>query len=268
MYSLGIDIGSSSVKVSLLDIQSGKCVATATNPKTEAPITALRKGWAEQSPDMWWIQILGGIADITAAGYSMYEVGCIGITYQMHGLVAVGADGKPVRDSIIWCDSRSVELGREAFEAIGPDKCLDRLLGSPGNFTASKLAWVKRNEPEVFSRIKYFMLPGDYIAYKLSGKIATTETGLSEQTLWDFKKGCRADFVADYYGFSPDLIPSTVPSIGVQAVTNADTQALLGIPEGTPISYRAGDQPNNAFSLNVLRPGEIAASLRQILIQG
>ena len=260
MYSLGIDIGSSSVKVSLLDIQSGKCVATATNPKTEAPITALRKGWAEQSPDMWWIQILNGIAEITAAGYSMYEVGCIGITYQMHGLVAVGADGKPVRDSIIWCDSRSVELGREAFEAIGPDKCLDRLLGSPGNFTASKLAWVKRNEPEVFSRIKYFMLPGDYIAYKLSGKIATTETGLSEQTLWDFKKGCRADFVADYYGFSPDLIPSTVPSIGVQAVTNADTQALLGIPEGTPISYRAGDQPNNAFSLNVLRPGEIAAT--------
>lgn len=260
MYSLGIDIGSSSVKVSLLDIQSGKCVATATNPKTEAPITALRKGWAEQSPDMWWIQILGGIAEITAAGYSMYEVGCIGITYQMHGLVAVGADGKPVRDSIIWCDSRSVELGREAFEAIGPDKCLDRLLGSPGNFTASKLAWVKRHEPKVFSRIKYFMLPGDYIAYKLSGKIATTETGLSEQTLWDFKKGCRADFVADYYGFSPDLIPSTVPSIGVQAVTNADTQALLGIPEGTPISYRAGDQPNNAFSLNVLRPGEIAAT--------
>lgn len=260
MYSLGIDIGSSSVKVSLLDIQSGKCVATATNPKTEAPITALRKGWAEQSPDMWWIQILGGIAEITAAGYSMYEVGCIGITYQMHGLVAVGADGKPVRDSIIWCDSRSVELGREAFEAIGPDKCLDRLLGSPGNFTASKLAWVKRHEPKVFARIKYFMLPGDYIAYKLSGKIATTETGLSEQTLWDFKKGCRADFVADYYGFSPDLIPSTVPSIGVQAVTNADTQALLGIPEGTPISYRAGDQPNNAFSLNVLRPGEIAAT--------
>ena len=260
MYSLGIDIGSSSVKVSLLDIQSGKCVATATNPKTEAPITALRKGWAEQSPDMWWIQILNGIAEITAAGYSMYEVGCIGITYQMHGLVAVGADGKPVRDSIIWCDSRAVELGREAFEAIGPEKCLDSLLGSPGNFTASKLAWVKRHEPEVFARIKYFMLPGDYIAYKLSGKIATTETGLSEQTLWDFKDGCRADFVADYYGFSPNLIPSTVPSIGVQAMTNADTQALLGIPEGMPISYRAGDQPNNAFSLNVLRPGEIAAT--------
>ena len=260
MYSLGIDIGSSSVKVSLLDIQSGKCVAAATNPKTEAPITAVRKGWAEQSPDMWWIQILNGVAEIAAAGYSMYEVGCIGITYQMHGLVAVGADGKPVRDAIIWCDSRAVDTGAKAFDSIGREKCLEHLLGSPGNFTASKLAWVKENEPAIFSKIVRFMLPGDYIAYKLSGKVATTETGLSEQTLWDFKDGRRADFVADYFGFSPNLIPSTVPSIGVQAVTNADTQALLGIPEGTPISYRAGDQPNNAFSLNVLRPGEIAAT--------
>ena len=260
MYSLGIDIGSSSVKVSLLDIQSGKCIATATNPKTEAPITAVRKGWAEQSPDMWWIQILNGIAEIAASGHSMSEVDCIGITYQMHGLVAVDAKGKPVRDSIIWCDSRAVDLGREAFEAIGPQKCLDHLLGSPGNFTASKLAWVKRNEPEVFARIKHFMLPGDYIAYKLSGKIATTETGLSEQILWDFKEGRRADFVADYYGIPVELIPETVPSIGIQAYTNAATQSLLGIPEGTPIAYRAGDQPNNAFSLDVLRPGEIAAT--------
>ncbi|MBO4469081.1 MAG: carbohydrate kinase [Bacteroidales bacterium] len=260
MYSLGIDIGSSSVKVSLLDIQSGKCVASATNPKTEAPITAVRKGWAEQSPEMWWIFIQQGIAEIAAKGFSMYEVGCIGITYQMHGLVAVDAKGKPVRDAIIWCDSRAVELGSKAFAEIGPEKCLEHLLGSPGNFTASKLAWVKENEPSKFSKIARFMLPGDYIAYKLSGQFATTETGLSEQTLWDFKEGCRADFVADYYGFPTALIPETVPSIGVQAVTNADTQALLGIPEGTPISYRAGDQPNNAFSLNVLRPGEIAAT--------
>lgn len=260
MYSLGIDIGSSSVKVSLLDIQSGKCVAAATNPKKEAPITAVRKGWAEQSPDMWWIFIQQGIAEIAALGYSMFDVKCIGITYQMHGLVAVGADGRPVRDSIIWCDSRAVSIGRKALKEIGREKCLEHLLGSPGNFTASKLAWVKEHEPETFAKIKRFMLPGDYIAYKLSGSFATTETGLSEQTLWDFKEGRRADFVADYYGFSTDLIPETVPSIGIQAYTNADIQALLGIPEGTPISYRAGDQPNNAFSLNVLRPGEIAAT--------
>lgn len=260
MYSLGIDIGSSSVKVSLLDIQSGKCVASATNPKSEAPIKALRKGWAEQSPDMWWILILNGIAEITAAGYQMAEVGCIGITYQMHGLVAVDSKGKPVRDSIIWCDSRAVETGAGALEGIGHDKCMEHLLNSPGNFTASKLAWVKAHEPEVFSRISKFMLPGDYIAYKLSGKISTTETGLSEQILWDFHEGHRADFVADYYGIPLESIPETVPSIGVQAYTNAATQDLLGIPEGTPISYRAGDQPNNAFSLSVLQPGEIAAT--------
>ena len=260
MYSLGIDIGSSSVKVSLLDIASGKCVASATNPKSEAPITALRKGWAEQSPDMWWIFIQRGIAEITAAGFQMAEVGCIGITYQMHGLVAVDASGKPVRDSIIWCDSRAVETGAKAFEGIGKDRCLEHLLGSPGNFTASKLAWVKENEPEVFAHIRMFMLPGDYIAYKLSGVISTTETGLSEQMLWDFREGRRADFVADYYGIPHEMIPETVPSIGIQAHTSAAIQDLLGIPEGTPISYRAGDQPNNAFSLGVLQPGEIAAT--------
>lgn len=260
MYSLGIDIGSSSVKVSLLDIASGKCLASATNPSSEAPITALQKGWAEQSPDMWWIFILNGIAEISAAGFSMSEVSCIGITYQMHGLVAVGADGAPLRDSIIWCDSRAVGIGERAFREIGPDKCLGHLLNSPGNFTASKLAWVEQNEPALFAKIRKFMLPGDYIVYKLSGEIATTETGLSEQILWDFKEGRRADFVADYYGFSPDLIPDTVPSIGVQAYTSEAIQSLLGIPKGTPISYRAGDQPNNAFSLDVLNPGEIAAT--------
>jgi len=259
MYSLGIDIGSSSVKVSLLEIGTGICIDSSTNPKVEAPIKALQKGWAEQDPEMWWIYIIDGIRDISAR-HAMSEVSCIGITYQMHGLVAVDKDVKPVRDSIIWCDSRAVGIGAKALSAIGYDKCMSHLLNSPGNFTASKLAWVKENEPEIYARIWKFMLPGDYIAYKLTGEVSTTETGLSEQILWDFKEGRRADFVAGYYGIETDKIPSIVPSIGLQARTNAQTEALLGIPEGTPLCYRAGDQPNNAFSLNVLNPGEIAAT--------
>lgn len=259
MYSLGIDIGSSSVKVSLLDIETGVCVDSSTNPKSEAPIKAVRNGWAEQSPEMWWDFICTGVKDI-ATRHQISKVASIGITYQMHGLVAVDSDVKPVRDSIIWCDSRAVEIGAEALEGIGYDKCMSQLLNSPGNFTASKLAWVKRNEPEIYAKIWKFMLPGDYAAYKLSGKVSTTETGLSEQILWDFKNGCRADFVADYYGIDPELIPEIVPSIGFQAATDKKTEDLLGIPEGTPICYRAGDQPNNAFSLNVLNPGEIAAT--------
>ncbi len=259
MKSLGIDIGSSSVKVSLMDIETGECVASSTNPSTEMTIEALRDGWAEQDPKMWWKYVCEGIRKVTQV-HPASEISCIGITYQMHGLVTLDKDFSPVRKSIIWCDSRAVGIGEEALNAIGREKCLSRLLNSPGNFTASKLAWVRRNEAEQFARTEKFCLPGDYIAYMLSGELATTETGLSEQILWDFREEKRADFVADYYGIDTSMIPETVPMIGIQARTNAGTEKLLGIREGTPISYRAGDQPNNAFSLNVLDAGEIAAT--------
>ena len=259
MYSLGIDVGSSSVKVALLDIESGKCVCSSTNPKVEAPIIAERKGWAEQDPQSWWEYLCEGVRDM-AREHDMSQVAAIGISYQMHGLVALDKDCKPVRNSIIWCDSRAVEVGAAALEGIGYDKCMSGLLNSPGNFTASKLAWVKKNEPQVYERIWKFMLPGDYIAYLLTGEVTTTATGLSKGILWDFKKNSRADFVAEYYGIEKDKFSEIVPAVGVQARTSRQVEELLGIPEGTPVSYRAGDQPNNAFSLNVLRPGEIAAT--------
>ncbi len=260
MKSLGIDIGSSSVKVSLLDIASGTCTASSTNPSQEMPIDAPEAGWAEQDPEMWWRYVCEGIRRIAAEGHPMSEVRSIGITYQMHGLVCLDAAGHPLRKSIIWCDSRAVALGAEALEALGRDLCLAHTLNSPGNFTASKLAWVARNEPELFARVDKFMLPGDYIAYRLSGRIATSVSGLSEQILWDFAEERRADFVADHYGIPHAMIPEAGVSIGTLARTDAATERLLGIPEATPISYRAGDQPNNAFSLNVMEAGEIAAT--------
>lgn len=257
--SLGIDIGSSSVKVSLLDIASGECVASSTNPSQEMPIEALQSGWAEQDPDMWWKYVVEGIKKISEQ-YSMSDVASIGITYQMHGLVALDKENRPVRKSIIWCDSRAVEIGAEALESIGREFCLEHTLNSPGNFTASKLAWVKRNEPELFERVATFVLPGDYIAYRMSGELSTSVSGLSEQILWDFKEDKRADFVADYYGIPQQIIPRAGVSIGVESKSDKATEELLGIPEGTPIAYRAGDQPNNAFSLNVMEAGEVAAT--------
>lgn len=259
MKSLGIDIGSSSIKVSLLDIESGKCLTSSTNPSSEMPIKAERSGWAEQDPEMWWKYVCDGIMSI-GKQHDLGDVKCIGITYQMHGLVCLDKSGKPVRSSIIWCDSRAVDTGRRAMEGIGREKCLSHLLNSPGNFTASKLGWVKTHEPEIFAATHKFCLPGDYIAYRLSGDLHTTQTGLSEQILWDFKESGRADFVASWYGIPTSMIPDTVPSAGIQAFTCKETESLLGIKKGTPISYRAGDQPNNAFSLNVLDPGEIAAT--------
>ncbi len=259
MKTLGIDIGSSSVKVALMEVNSGECIASATLPAVEMPIESVQTGWAEQDPAMWWDYVCKGIAQL-AQRYAMDEVAAIGITYQMHGLVCLDKEGRLLRKSIIWCDSRAVSIGARAFDAIGHERCLSQTLNAPGNFTASKLAWVKENEPETFSRIHKFMLPGDYIAYLLSGEISTTSGGLSEQILWDFKNNETAGFIAAHYGIPENYIPGYHPSLGIQAHTNEATEKLLGIKKGTPITYRAGDQPNNAFSLNVMDPGDVAAT--------
>ena len=260
-YFLGLDIGSSSVKASLVDTESGKCAATTFYPEHEAPIIAVKSGWAEQDPMMWWENCILCIKKVKEiANASAEDIQAIGISYQMHGLVCVDKDLNALRPAIIWCDSRAVPYGEKAFNGIGADKCLSHLLNSPGNFTAAKLAWVKENEPKVYSKIYKFMLPGDYIAMKLSGIVNTTASGLSEGILWDFKERKTADFLLDFYGIDKSLVADIVPTFSVQSEVSAKAAAETGLKEGTPISYRAGDQPNNALSLNVFNPGEIAST--------
>lgn len=260
-FLLGFDVGSSSVKASLVNVETGECAASAFYPEHEAPIKAVRAGWAEQDPQMWWSYAKSALAKVMAVtGAKGEDVKAIGISYQMHGLVCVDKEQQVLRDAIIWCDSRAVPYGTRAFKTLGAERCLGHLLNSPGNFTASKLAWVKENEPEVFERIHKVMLPGDYIAMRLSGEINTTIGGLSEGMFWDFKEKCVADFLMDYYGFSGDLIADIVPTFSIQCRVSKTVAAELGLQEGTPISYRAGDQPNNALSLNVFNPGEIAST--------
>jgi len=260
-YLLGFDVGSSSVKASLVDIDNGQCAATAFFPEHEAPIKAVKAGWAEQDPQMWWdnakLALRKIMADADAKGE---QIKAIGISYQMHGLVCVDKNQQVLRDAIIWCDSRAVPYGERAMQDLTPGLCLRNLLNSPGNFTAAKLAWVKENEPELFNRIYKVMLPGDYIAMRLSGEINTTISGLSEGMFWDFKEKKVADFLLRYYGFSEDIIAPIVPTFSVQSTVSRAAAEELGLKEGTPISYRAGDQPNNALSLNVFNPGEIAST--------
>jgi len=261
MYLLGYDIGSSSVKASLVDAQSGACVASAFFPKSEAPIKAVRPGWAEQDPEAWWSYLKAVTTEVLGqSGADKADIKAIGISYQMHGLVCVDKNLKPLRDAIIWCDSRAVPYGQKAFAELGNEQCLSHLLNSPGNFTASKLAWVRENEPELFSKIYKVMLPGDYIACRLSGTPATTVSGLSEGMMWDFKEGRPAQFLLDYYGIPSDLLSDLVPTFGVQGEVSASAATELGLAAGTPITYRAGDQPNNALSLNVFEPGEAATT--------
>ena len=261
MYILGFDIGSSSVKVSLINGENGNCVASSFHPKQEMKITAHKAGWAEQEPELWWNNLKLALADVlTESKVDPQNILSIGISYQMHGLVMVDKSQQVLRPSIIWCDSRAAGYGEKAFSEIGAERCLTNLLNSPGNFTASKLKWVKENEPELFNKVYKIMLPGDYIAMKLSGEIQTTVSGLSEGIMWDFKENTLADILFKNYGFSTEIIPAIIPTFSVQSQISASVAKELGLSAKTTISYRAGDQPNNALSLNVLNPGEIATT--------
>ena len=261
MYLIGYDIGSSYIKAAMVAIDSGATLKVVQYPTTEMDILAIETGWAEQEPEIWWENVcLATKHLLDSTGVDPKEVKGIGIAYQMHGLVVVDKMQKVLRPSIIWCDSRAVEIGAQAFQEIGPQQCLHHLLNSPGNFTASKLKWVKDNEPEIYAQVDKMMLPGDYIAMKLTGEIYTTPSGLSEGILWDFRHHAPSADLLNYYGIDPSFIPAIIPTCSLQGAITATAAAATGLLEGTPISYRAGDQPNNALALNVLAPGEIAAT--------
>lgn len=261
MYLLGYDIGSSSVKVSLVNVDSGETVASDFYPKKEMEIIALKPGWAEQDPSVWWANLkMAHQSVMSQSKVRAEDIKAIGITWQMHGLVLVDKEQNVLRPSIIWCDSRAIPYGEKAMNAIGKERCLSHLLNSPGNFTASKLAWVKENEPSVYEKIDKLMLPGDYIAMKLSGEVVTTIEGLSEGIFWDFKTQTISEDILQYFDIPKSFIPEQKPIFGLQGAVSATAAKELGLKQGTPITYRAGDQPNNALSLNVFNPGEIAST--------
>ena len=266
MYLLGIDIGTSFIKVSLVEASTQQCIVTVSYPDTENAIISHQNGWAEQSPLMWWEQVQAGIvklhqaAKLARPSYNANDIAAIGIAYQMHGLVLVDKNKKALRDSIIWCDSRAVSYGEKAFDTIGHEKCLSHLLNSPGNFTAAKLAWVKENEPAVYSQIHTIMLPGDFIAMQLTGEVTTSIAALSEGIFWDFKNSSISKEVLDYFGFDASIFPAVQEVFSNHGELSSTVATALGLKAGIPITYKAGDQPNNALSLNVVQPGEVAAT--------
>jgi xylulokinase len=261
MLLLGLDIGTSSIKAAVVDVETQQCIASAQYPETESAITSLQTGWAEQSPEMWWQHTIQAIKKVNATGrFDPKQIAAIGISYQMHGLVLVDKKQNVLRDSIIWCDSRAVEIGENALNAIGAETCSSCLLNSPGNFTASKLSWVKNNEPSIYDRIYKMMLPGDFIAMRLTGEITTTSSALSEGIFWDFKKDEISKSVMEYFGYSNSIVPTVEPLFSAHGNLLPEVASQLSLKENIPVTYKAGDQLNNALSLNVLQPGEVAAT--------
>ena len=261
MLLLGIDLGTSSVKVSVIQANTLQLLASAQYPESESGIISPQPGWAEQDPETWWDHVQKAILKVHAQRkYDPKDIGAIGIAYQMHGLVCIDKDQQVLRNSIIWCDSRAVALGNEAFEKIGNEKCLKHLLNSPGNFTASKLAWVKQHEPAIYEKIALVMLPGDFIAMKLTGQTTTTIAALSEGVFWDFKQNELSKDVFDHFGIDRSFIPVIQNVFTEHGNVLPAVASALSLKTGIPVTYKAGDQPNNALSLNVLNPGEVAAT--------
>jgi len=261
MLLLGIDVGTSSIKASIVDSATQRCVASAQYPDIESEIIVKDIGWAEQAPEMWWEHVQQAILRLNRSGtYNPLDIAAIGIAYQMHGLVLVDKDQRVLRNSIIWCDSRAVEIGDRAFDQIGHERCLSHTLNSPSNFTAAKLAWVKENEPDIFERIHRVMLPGDFIAMKLTGTITTSISALSEGIFWDFKKNHLSEDIIKYYGFDNSIFPSIQDVFSSHGYLSKSIADILSLKPNIPVTYKSGDQPNNALSLNVLRPGEVAAT--------
>ncbi len=261
MYYIGYDLGSSSIKAALVEAETGRSVGVTQYPEQEMAILSVESGWAEQDPDLWWSHICTATKKLLEqTGVASNKIKGVGVAYQMHGLVVVDKNHNALRPSIIWCDSRAVEIGNQTFNGIGENKCVSNLLNSPGNFTLSKLKWVKENEPEIFSQVDKLLLPGDFIALKMTGETTTTISGLSEGIMWDFKQNKPADWLFDYMGISTDLIPTIVPTFSNQGTLTKTASEEIGLPAGIPLLYRAGDQPNNALSLNAFHPGEIAAT--------
>lgn len=261
MYLIGYDVGSSSIKAGLVETNTGKQVAVVSYPEREMDMLSRQSGWAEQQPENWWQNLVTATRKLlTETKVHPSDIKAIGISYQMHGLVLVDEHQRVLRPSIIWCDSRAVSIGDKAFEAMGPERCLSHLLNSPGNFTASKLKWVKDNEPYIYERIHKIMLPGDYIAMKLTGEVYTTVSGLSEGVFWDYSKKELSKGILNYYGFDEGLIPELKECTSNQGILTQEAADFTGLLPGIPVTYRSGDQPNNALSLNVLNPGEIAAT--------
>ncbi len=261
MYFIGYDIGSSSIKAALVDAQSGIAISQAQFPENEMSIDSAQPSWAEQSPEIWWNNLIQANQKLLSqVDIDQSQITSIGIAYQMHGLVVIDENHEVLRPSIIWCDSRAVDIGEQAFHDLGHEFCLSHLLNSPDNFTASKLSWVQKNEPEIYDRIHKVMLPGDFIAMNLTGEINTTIPGLSEGMFWDYHNHDLSIELLDYYFINKDLIPAIVPSFGVQGQLTVAASELLGLRPGIPLTYRAGDQPNNAMSLSVTEPNQVAAT--------
>lgn len=258
-YLLGIDIGTSGTKTVLFD-EAGNTIASALG---EYPLYQPNVGWAEQDPEDWWKATFSTIkAVLGKSGVNPSDVKGVGLSGQMHGAVLLDKDNQVLRKAIIWCDQRSSAECDQITSIIGKERLIE-ITANPAltGFTASKVMWVKNNEPEIFEKVKKILLPKDYIRFKLTGEFATEVSDASGMQFMDIPKRKWSSEVLDKLGIDKGLLGDVYESQEVSGKVHKAAAELTGLKEGTPVVGGAGDQAAGAVGNGIVRPGVISSTI-------
>ena len=257
MYDIGIDLGTSAVKILLVNDQ-GRVVKKVTR---SYPLEYPQKGWSQQNPQDWWNRVSDGVTELIS-DIRKEEIGGIGVAGQMHGLVALDAEGTPIRPAILWNDGRASDETDYLNTALGPDFLLEHTgnIAVPG-FTAPKLLWMRENEPDLFRKIRMVLLPKDYINYRLTGEYATDFSDAAGTLLLDVKEKRWSPEMLEICGLSEDQLPGLHESADLIGCVRPETAARLGLSEKTVVAAGAGDNAAAAIGTGCLREGQCNLSL-------
>jgi xylulokinase len=257
---LGIDVGTSGTRAVIIN-DRGTVIASAT--EEHASLTSPNIGWAEQRPQDWWRAC--GIAipkALAIADLSGDQIQCVGLSGQMHGAVLLDRRGDVVRPALIWCDQRTEPQCLGLAQRIGRDRILDLTCNTPlTNFTLPKLLWVRENEPDHWKRAASFLLPKDYVRYRLTDELATDVTDASGTLLFDVARRRWSSAMRDHADIDERLFPKAYESIEICGCVSAEGAAAIGLKIGTPVVAGAGDQAAGAVGMAVVRPGTVSATI-------
>ncbi len=257
MLYIGIDLGTSAVKLLLMDADG-----TVKNiVSREYPLYFPKPGWSEQKPEDWYQETMAGLKELLQ-GFDTKQVAGISFGGQMHGLVILDEKDEVIRPAILWNDGRTTEECDYLNQVIGKDKLSEYTANiSFTGFTAPKILWVKKNEPEHFARIKKIMLPKDYIAYKLTGMHCTDVSDASGMLLLDVKKRCWSKEMCQICGITEEMLPELYESYECVGTIKPEIAKELSLPDTVKVAAGAGDNAAAAVATGTVGDGKCNISL-------
>jgi xylulokinase len=260
MKLLGIDIGTSGTRAVVIDGQ-GQVISAATAEHVNFASPQL--GWAEQDPEDWWGAATRAVQQCLAqANINPGDINGIGLTGQMHGLVALDKNDRVVRPAILWCDQRTSQECREITEELGAQQLIE-FTANPALtvFTLPKIRWMQKHEPEVWSGVRSILLPKDYVRFRLTGSRATDVADASGTLLFDVAHRQWSAPMLEVAGLHADLLPRVFESQQISGHVSEEAGRATGLRAGIPVVAGAGDQAAGAVGMGIVEPGAVSATI-------